>query len=65
MPVFINIRDLSPLHSIRTGSGAHTTPSPIHARCTAPQVSGQGVKMAKLVSSACKQLQLYPQHVFI
>ena len=47
MPVFINIGDLSLLRSIHTDSGAHTTPSPIHATCTAPQVSGQGVKMAK------------------
>jgi len=47
MPVFINIRDLSPLHSIHTDSGAHKTPLPIHTRCTASQVSVHGVKTAK------------------
>lgn len=65
-PVFLNIRDLSPLHSIHTDSGAHTTPSPIHTRCTAPQVKWPGCEDGQtLVSSARRQLHLYPQHVLM
>jgi hypothetical protein len=66
MPVFINIRDLSPIHCNHTDSGGHTTPSPIHARCTAPQVKWPGSEDGQtLVSSACRQLHLYPQHVLM